>query len=238
MSRSGKSQTGHENARAASSSAPLSANGPFSSPTAAPAHRPRQWRQAPSTPRRSRTDAIDHSAPPARAIVSSAQASGYCSDRGGEIRPVPTPVSSAPSATRAGTARESWFPAPSSAAPSRASATRNPSPAMRRPSTLSSARWSTSAWKPPMRSRSVRRRHIVAPRQSCRPIARDSTAPGRKPLVICMAPSRPGQRARADANWARQTRIQRRDQSQRPAAPKRRPAGPGSPDGHAHRHPR
>ena len=73
-----------------------------------------------------------------------------------------------------------------------ASATRRPREAMRRPSTLSSARWLTSALKPPMRARSCRCRAMVAPRQSWRPIARASSAPGRKPWVIWVAPSLAG----------------------------------------------
>ena len=69
-------------------------------------------------------------------------------------------------------------------------------PRTSRPSTLSSARWSTSAARPPMRASVSRRSAMVAPRQSCRPSARASSAPGRKPWVICAGAEPAGEAAR------------------------------------------
>ncbi len=69
-----------------------------------------------------------------------------------------------------------------------ASATRRPRPRPAAPARCRPPDDRPAPRKPPLRTRSRRRRHIVAPRQSCRPIARASIAPGRKPWVIWIAP--------------------------------------------------
>ena len=164
MSRSGKSQTGQENARAASSWPSVRLTIVQQRRSARIAARARKAQAA-------RTGATVQRAPPASSTLSSAQNSGYCRTEAAK------PAGSSARMVRA--QRSSWR---NSAASVVFGDRGQRHGAGQRDAQAQGARCGGRARcrrrggrpgraRPPIRSRSRRRRHMVAPRQSCRPMA-------------------------------------------------------------------